>query len=67
MLADQDHAVAETYGAWGEKKNYGKVYEGLIRSTIVVNEQGTVDVAQYNVRAKGHVDKLRRDLGLVEA
>ena len=59
--------VAETYGAWGEKKNYGKVYEGLIRSTIVVNEQGTVDVAQYNVRAKGHVDKLRRDLGLVEA
>ena len=67
VLSDEDHAVAEAYGAWGEKKNYGKVYEGLIRSTIVVNEQGTVDVAQYNVRAKGHVDKLRRDLGLVEA
>lgn len=67
MLSDENHAVAEAYGAWGEKKNYGKVYEGLIRSTIVVNEQGTVDVAQYNVRAKGHVDKLRRDLGLAEA
>lgn len=67
VLSDEDHAVAEAYGAWGEKKNYGKVYEGLIRSTIVVNEQGTVDVAQYNVRAKGHVDKLRRDLGLAEA
>lgn len=67
MLADEDHTVAEAYGAWGERKNYGKVYEGLIRSTVVVNEQGTVDVAQYDVRAKGHVDKLRRDLGLAEA
>src|SRR5699024_4748318 len=67
VLSDEDHAVAEAYGAWGEKKNYGKVYKGLIRSTIVVNEQGTVEVAQYSVRAKGHVDKLRRDLGLAEA
>lgn len=67
VVSDEDHAVAESYGAWGEKKNYGKVYEGLIRSTIVVNESGTVDVAQYNVRAKGHVDKLRRDLGLAAA
>lgn len=67
VLSDEDHAVAEAYGAWGEKKNYGKVHEGLIRSTIVVNENGAVDLAQYNVRAKGHVDKLRRDLGLVEA
>ena len=64
VLSDEDHAVAEAYGAWGEKKNYGRVYEGLIRSTIVVDEHGKVDVAQYNVRAKGHVDKLRRDLGL---
>lgn len=67
VLSDEDHAVAEAYGAWGEKKNYGKVSVGLIRSTIVVNEEGTVDVAQYNVRAKGHVDKLRRDLGLAAA
>ena len=64
LLSDEDHAVAEAYGAWGEKKNYGKVYEGLIRSTVVLDEQGTVSLVQYNVRAKGHVAKLRRDLGL---
>ncbi|GAB3668632.1 thioredoxin-dependent thiol peroxidase [Zhihengliuella somnathii] len=64
LLSDEDHAVAEAYGAWGEKKNYGRVYEGLIRSTIVVDEQGVVTAAQYNVRATGHVAKLRRDLGL---
>ena len=64
LLSDEDHAVAEAYGAWGEKKNYGKVYEGLIRSTIVVDEEGEVALAQYNVRATGHVAKLRRDLGI---
>lgn len=67
VLADEDHKVAEAYGAWGEKKNYGKVYEGLIRSTIVIDEEGKVSEAQYNVKAKGHVDKLRRDLGLAAA
>ncbi|MCU1634554.1 MAG: Peroxiredoxin [Micrococcaceae bacterium] len=64
LLSDEDHAVAEAYGAWGEKKNYGKTYEGLIRSTIVVDEEGRVALAQYNVRATGHVAKLRRDLGI---
>lgn len=64
LLSDPDHAVAEAWGAWGEKKNYGRVYEGLIRSTVVVDENGNVALAQYNVRAKGHVAKLRRDLGL---
>ena len=64
LLSDEDHAVAERYGAWGEKKNYGKTYTGLIRSTIVVNEDGMVEMAQYNVRAKGHVAKLSRDLGI---
>jgi peroxiredoxin Q/BCP len=64
LLADEDHAVAEAYGAWGEKKNYGKTYEGLIRSTIVVDPDGQVLLAQYNVRATGHVAKLRRDLKL---
>lgn len=64
LLSDEDHAVAAAYGAWGEKKNYGRTYEGLIRSTIVVDENGTVEMAQYNVRATGHVGKLRRDLGL---
>ncbi|MFJ5860386.1 thioredoxin-dependent thiol peroxidase [Pseudarthrobacter sp. NPDC092439] len=64
LLSDADHAVAEAYGAWGEKKNYGKTYEGLIRSTVVVDSDGRVALAQYNVRATGHVAKLRRDLGL---
>ena len=64
LLSDADHAVALAYGAWGEKKNYGKTYQGLIRSTIVLDQQGTVEMAQYNVRATGHVAKLRRDLKL---
>ena len=53
LLSDEDHAVAEAYGAWGEKKNYGKTYQGLIRSTIVVDPDGKVSLAQYNVRATG--------------
>jgi thioredoxin-dependent peroxiredoxin len=63
LLSDEDHAVAEAYGAWGEKKNYGKVYEGLIRSTVVVDAEGTVKLAQYNVKATGHVTRLRKELG----
>ncbi|QSZ49243.1 thioredoxin-dependent thiol peroxidase [Arthrobacter sp. D5-1] len=64
LLSDEDHAVADSYAAWGEKKNYGKTYMGLIRSTIVVDPEGKVSLAQYNVRATGHVAKLRRDLKL---
>ena len=64
LLSDEDHSVAEAWGAWGEKKNYGKVYEGLIRSTVVVGPDGVVQLAQYNVRATGHVAKLRKDLGV---
>jgi peroxiredoxin Q/BCP len=52
------------YGAYGEKKLYGKVVEGVIRSTFVVDEEGRIEVAQYNVKATGHVAKLRKDLGL---
>ncbi len=52
------------YGAFGEKKLYGKIVEGVIRSTFVVDEDGKVELAQYNVKATGHVAKLRRDLGL---
>jgi peroxiredoxin Q/BCP len=63
-LSDYHHSVAESWGAWGEKNNYGKITEGLIRSTIVVDADRKVSLAQYNVRAKGHVDKLRRNLGL---
>ena len=64
LLSDADHRVAEAYGAWGEKNNYGRTYEGLVRSTVVVGPDGDVELAQYNVRATGHVAKLRRDLGL---
>lgn len=64
LLSDPDHTVAEAYAAWGEKKNYGKTYDGLIRSTVVVGPDGKVTLAQYNVRATGHVAKLRRDLKL---
>ncbi|WP_159618412.1 thioredoxin-dependent thiol peroxidase [Arthrobacter zhaoguopingii] len=64
LLSDEDHTVAEAWGAWGEKKNYGKTYEGLIRSTVVLDGDGHVALAQYNVKATGHVAKLRRDLGV---
>ena len=54
----------EAYGAWGQKQLYGKTVTGVIRSTIVVGPTGLVEVAQYNVRATGHVAKLIRDLSL---
>ena len=64
LLSDPSRQALASYGAFGEKKMYGKTVEGVIRSTFVVDEQGRVDVAQYNVKATGHVAKLRRDLGL---
>jgi peroxiredoxin Q/BCP len=64
LLSDPDKAVLTAYGAFGEKKLYGKLVQGVIRSTIVVDEDGKVEVAQYNVKATGHVAKLRRDLAL---
>ena len=64
LLSDPDKDVLRAYGAFGEKKLYGKVVEGVIRSTFVIDEDGAVQLAQYNVKATGHVAKLRRDLGL---
>jgi peroxiredoxin Q/BCP len=64
LLSDPDMDVLRTWGAFGEKKLYGKVVEGVIRSTFVVDEDGTITLAQYNVKATGHVAKLRRDLAL---
>jgi peroxiredoxin Q/BCP len=58
LLVDGDHAVAASYGAWGEKKMYGKVHEGLIRSTFLIDSEGKIARAWYNVRAKGHVDRV---------
>ena len=64
LLSDADRAVMNRWGAFGEKKLYGKTVEGVIRSTVVVDEAGQVSHAFYNVKATGHVAKLRRDLGL---
>lgn len=64
LLSDPEKEVLAAYGAFGEKKLYGKVVQGVIRSTFVVDEDGKVEVAQYNVKATGHVAKLRKDLGL---
>ncbi|OZF28522.1 thioredoxin-dependent thiol peroxidase [Rhodococcus sp. 14-2483-1-2] len=64
LLSDEEKTTLQAWGAFGEKKNYGKVYEGVIRSTFLVDEAGKIEVAQYNVRATGHVAKLRRDLAV---
>ena len=64
LLSDPDRSVLEAYGAYGLKKLYGKEVEGVIRSTFVVDEEGNIEIAQYNVKATGHVAKLRKDLGL---
>ena len=64
LLSDPDKKTLMDYAAFGEKKNYGKVFMGVIRSTFVIDEEGRISVAQYNVKATGHVAKLRRDLGL---
>jgi peroxiredoxin Q/BCP len=64
LLSDPERQVLTAYGAFGQKQLYGKTVTGVIRSTFVVDEEGRVEVAQYNVKATGHVAKLRRDLGL---
>jgi len=64
LLSDSDKSVLRAYGAYGAKQLYGKTVEGVIRSTFVIDADGRVEQAQYNVRATGHVAKLRRDLGV---
>ena len=64
LLSDPDREVLTAYGAYGEKKSYGRTITGVIRSTFVIDEQGRIELAQYNVKATGHVAKLRRDLGI---
>jgi peroxiredoxin Q/BCP len=64
LLSDPEKKVLEAYGAFGEKKLYGKTVVGVIRSTFVIDAKGKVELAQYNVKATGHVAKLRRDLGI---
>lgn len=64
LASDPDHEVMTAWGAWGEKKNYGRVYEGVIRSTVIVDKDGQVTHAFYNVKATGHVARIRKELGL---
>ncbi|MGL5865799.1 MAG: thioredoxin-dependent thiol peroxidase [Dermatophilaceae bacterium] len=64
LLSDRDKSVMTQWGAFGEKQMYGKTVQGVIRSTLVIDESGVVSHAFYNVKATGHVAKLRRDLGL---
>ena len=64
LLSDEDLAVQQTYGVWGEKMLYGKTVVGSIRSTFVIGEDGRIERAWYNVKATGHVARVRRELGL---
>ncbi|WP_062208632.1 thioredoxin-dependent thiol peroxidase [Demequina oxidasica] len=64
LVSDPEKTVQDAYGAWGEKNSYGKIVTGSIRSTFVVDKDGRIALAQYNVKATGHVAKLRRDLGI---
>jgi peroxiredoxin Q/BCP len=64
LLSDPDLAVHNAYGAYGEKSLYGKTVTGVLRSTFVVNPEGTIRLALYNVKATGHVASLRKKLGV---
>jgi peroxiredoxin Q/BCP len=64
LVSDPDKQVLKAYGAFGPKKLYGKEVIGVIRSTFIVDADGRIESAAYNVKATGHVAKLRRDLGL---
>ncbi len=64
LLSDPDNLVQQAYGAYGEKSMYGKTYMGTIRSTFVVDESGKLSHVFYNVKAKGHIEMLRNELGI---
>jgi thioredoxin-dependent peroxiredoxin len=64
LLSDEDLAVQQRYGVWGEKSLYGKIVLGSIRSTFVIGAEGRIERAWYNVKATGHVARVRRELGL---
>ena len=64
LLSDPDRKVLTAWGTFGEKKMYGKTVQGVIRSTFVVDEKGKIELAQYNVKATGHVAKLRGELSV---
>lgn len=62
LLSDEDHSLAESLGVWGKKKNYGKEYEGIIRSTFVIGPNGEIEREYRNVKATGHVAQIKQDL-----
>jgi thioredoxin-dependent peroxiredoxin len=64
LLSDPERTVLSAYGAYGEKMNYGKKTMGVIRSTFVVGADGKLEKAYYGVKATGHVERLRKDLGV---
>jgi peroxiredoxin Q/BCP len=64
LVSDPDRTVLAAYGAYGQKQNYGRTVTGVIRSTFIIGPNGRIEHAFYNVKATGHVAKLRRDLGL---
>ncbi|MFJ4210500.1 thioredoxin-dependent thiol peroxidase [Paenarthrobacter sp. NPDC089675] len=64
LLSDENHAVALAYGAWGEKLVNGEIVEGIVRSTVVLDGEGKVKLTQYQVKAQGHVQALREELGV---
>lgn len=64
LLSDPDYVVATLYGAYGEKKNYGRIYQGIIRSTFLVDENGILVKEWRNIRAKGHIERVLKELSL---
>lgn len=66
LLSDEDKEVHKLYGAFGEKSLYGRLYKGVLRSTFALDEAGVISLAGYNVKATGHVAKIKKELGLID-
>lgn len=64
LIVDEDLKVQEAYGVWREKTNYGKTYMGTVRSTFVIDSDGIISIAKYNVRATGHVERVATEMGI---
>ncbi|HEX7004256.1 MAG TPA: peroxiredoxin [Trueperaceae bacterium] len=66
LITDEDHSLAEAYGAWGEKQIYGQTVVGVIRSTFIIDPQGRIAEAMRNVKATGHVERVRKRLAVLQ-
>jgi len=64
LIVDTDLNLHKMYGVWREKMNYGKTYLGVVRSTFVIDTDGSIMSAGYNIRASGHVDRLSKELSI---